>query len=103
MKARPSTQKYGSAIRPRKATIAPRSPNQRRPSTTETLPTLGPGRNWHSDRISVNSAGASQRFSSTMTRWAHGSTPPKDLAPIERKPQYNSHSDFGGVVSNYSP
>jgi hypothetical protein len=58
----------GSAIRPRKATIAPDRPNQRLPRTIEALPMFGPGRNWHSPMVSVKSACVIQRRSSTRVR-----------------------------------
>jgi len=59
---------------------------------------FGPGRNWHRPMVSAKSVGASQRRSSTMTRCAHGSTPPKERAPIERKPRKSSVSVRGGVT-----
>src|SRR5439155_1758552 len=61
------THRYGSAKRPKNATIAPRRPNQRLPSTIAALPMFGPGRIWHNAHTSVKSAGVSQRRFSTMT------------------------------------
>ncbi len=59
---------------------------------TETLTMFGPGRNWHSERASVNSCSVSQRSRSTSIRCANGRTPPKPETPILRKPQ-NSAPD----------
>src|SRR2546422_322931 len=64
--ARPRTQTYGSANRPRKATMAPRRPNQRLPRTIEALPRFGPGSTWQRPMVSVKSACVSQRRSSTI-------------------------------------
>jgi hypothetical protein len=64
----------------------------------EALPTLGPGRNWHRPMVSVKSAGVTQRRSSTITRCAHGITPPKERAPMERKPRNSSVSERGGLT-----
>ena len=81
------TQMKGSAISPRNATSAPDTPNQRLPSTIEALPMFGPGRNWHRPIVSAKSACVTQRRSSTIMRYAHGSTPPKERAPMARKPE----------------
>jgi DNA-binding transcriptional LysR family regulator len=48
------THRYGSAKRPKNATIAPQTPNQRRPSTIDALPMLGPGRIWHALSHALN-------------------------------------------------
>ncbi len=66
----------GAAISPKNAASAPGIPRNRAPSATERLMTFGPGRNWHNAKISVNSAGPSQRRRSTTIRRAQGSTPP---------------------------
>src|SRR4051812_43935078 len=97
------TQMNGSAIRPRNATSDPFTPNQRLPSTIEALPMFGPGRNWHRPMVSAKSACVSQRRSSTIVRWAHGSTPPKERAPMARKPVKSSLRFCGGVTSIFSP
>src|SRR5439155_11221667 len=93
------THRYGSAKRPKNATIAPRRPNQRLPSTIAVLPMLGPGRIWHNAHTSVKSAGVSQRRFSTMIECAAGNTPPNERAPIERNPRKSSQSVRGGVGS----
>src|SRR5215472_16495434 len=89
----------GNAIRPRNATIEPATPNQRLPSTIEALPIFGPGRNWHRPIVSAKSACVSQRRSSTIVPCAHGMTPPKERAPMARKPVKSSLRFFGGVTS----
>src|SRR5258706_523255 len=96
------TQMKGSAIRPRNATIAPVTPNQRLPSTIEALPIFGPGRNWHRPMVSAKSACVSQRRSSTIVRCAHGITPPNERAPMARKPVNKSVSERGGATSIFS-
>lgn len=45
------TMAIGTAYRPRKAATAPRTPRRRSPTTMLRLPTLGPGRNWHSEQV----------------------------------------------------
>src|SRR5882672_3658104 len=92
----------GSAIRPRNATIAPLTPNQRLPSTIDALPMFGPGRNWQRPIVSAKSACVSQRRSSTIVRCAHGSTPPNERAPMARKPMNSSLRLRGGVTSIFS-
>src|SRR5436190_7495357 len=92
----------GSTIRPRKATIAPDTPNQRLPSTIEALPMFGPGRNWQRPMVSTKSACVSQRRSSTIVRCAHGITPPNERAPMARKPVKSSLRLRGGVTSIFS-
>src|SRR5439155_139181 len=86
------THRYGSAKRPKNATIAPRMPNQRLPSTIDALPMFGPGRIWHNAHTSVKSAGVSQCRFSTMIECAAGNTPPNERAPIERNPRKSSQS-----------
>ena len=60
---------------------------------------FGPGRNWHRPMVWVKSSCVIQRRSSTMTRCAQGMTPPKERAPMERKPVNSSRSEAGGVTS----
>jgi hypothetical protein len=52
---------------------------------TERFTTFGPGSTWQRPISSANSRSSSQRRSSTSTRRAHGSTPPKPSKPILRK------------------
>src|SRR5438874_494569 len=96
------THTNGSANSPRKATIAPFTPNQRLPSTIEALPMFGPGRNWQRPMVSAKSACVSQRRSSTIVRCAHAITPPNERAPIARKPKNSSLNLRGGVTSIFS-
>ena len=43
---------------------------------------LGPGRKWHSAKVSLNSSALIQRCWSTMARRANTSTPPKPASDI---------------------
>jgi len=81
----------GATISPAKPAMAPRQPQKRRPSTMARLSVLGPGMNWQSDITSTNSASPSQRRSSTATRRAQYSTPPKPHSATRRKPVNNSY------------
>src|SRR5712691_10688015 len=78
--------------------MAPRRPNQRLPRTIEALPRFGPGSTWQRPMVSVKSACVSQRRSSTIAWYAHGSTPPNERAPMERKPRNSSPRSRGGVT-----
>src|SRR3954465_12848466 len=96
------TQMNGSAIKPRNATSEPFTPNQRLPSTIDALPMFGPGRNWHRPMVSTKSACVIQRRSSTIVRCAQGITPPKERAPMARKPMKSSRRLRGGVSGIFS-
>src|ERR1700758_4691295 len=67
----------GGPSSPAKDATAPGTPCARDPNRIEKFTTLGPGRNWHSASASLNSLALIQARCSTMTRRAHGSTPPK--------------------------
>src|SRR3569833_704945 len=52
-------------------------PRKREPKTNDRLTMLGPGRKWHSAKVSLNCSAVIQRCSSTIARRANTSTPPK--------------------------
>ena len=76
----------GISSNPAHAASAPAAPWKRRPTMTETLTMLGPGRNCDSDNTSRNSSSESQRCCSTSMRRANGMTPPNPDNPILRNP-----------------
>ena len=72
----------GGPSSPAKAAMPPAIPRNRDPNTTDRLTTLGPGRKWHSAKVSLNSSAVIQRCCSTMPRRAQTSTPPKPASDI---------------------
>src|SRR5512146_2502700 len=83
----------GGPSNPPSATTAPATPPKREPNTTEKLITLGPGRNWESAKVSLNSSVVIQRFCSTRARRAQGSTPPKPDTDISAKAKNSSDNE----------
>src|SRR6201992_4501780 len=67
----------GGANNPAKAAMPPAMPRNREPKTIVRLTILGPGRKWHSAKVSLNSSAVIQRCCSTMARRAKAKTPPK--------------------------
>src|SRR3954454_7441810 len=86
----------GGASRPISATAAPAAPCSRPPKMTARLTTFAPGRNWLTAKASLNSSAVIQRFSSTIVRRAHGSTPPKPCSAIVKKARKSSEMEGGG-------
>ena len=86
----------GGPTSPAKAAMPPAMPRKREPNTTDRLTMLGPGRKWHSAKVSLNSSALIQRWSSTMARRANTSTPPKPASDILAKAT-NSVTRLGGV------
>src|SRR5450755_1079058 len=72
----------GGPTSPAKAAIPPATPRKREPNTTDKLTMFGPGRKWHSAKVSLNSSAVIQRCWSTMPRRAQTSTPPKPANDI---------------------
>ena len=72
----------GGPISPAKAAMPPAMPRNREPNTTDRLTMFGPGRKWHSAKVSLNSSAVIQRCWSTMPRRAQTSTPPKPASDI---------------------
>src|ERR1700742_4591863 len=68
-----------------KAAILPGSPRRRDPNTKVRLTMLGPGRKWHSAKVSLNSSAVIHLCWSTMPRLAQTSTPPKPASDILAK------------------
>src|SRR5947207_5308651 len=85
----------GGPSSPAKAAIPPAMPRKREPNTTDKLTTFGPGRKWHSAKVSLNSSAVIQRCWSTMPRLAQTSTPPKPASDILANAT-NSSSRPGG-------
>src|SRR5215831_10678193 len=83
----------GGPSKPASATAAPAGPPKREPNTTEKLITFGPGRNCERAKVSLNSSVVIQRFCSTRTRRAQGSTPPKPETDIATKARNSSDSE----------
>src|SRR5713101_10072740 len=86
----------GGPTSPAKAAMPPASPRKREPNTTDKLTMFGPGRKWHSAKVSLNSSDVIQRCCSTMPRRAQTSTPPKPASDILANAT-NSSSRLGGV------
>src|SRR5580698_6209748 len=76
------TTTTGGPTSPANAAMPPASPRNRAPNTTGKLTMLGPGRKWHSAKVSLNSSAVIQRCCSTMPRRANGSTPPNPATDI---------------------
>ena len=72
----------GGPTSPAKAAMPPAMPRKREPNTTDRLTMFGPGRKWHSAKVSLNSSAVIQRCWSTMPRRAQTSTPPKPASDI---------------------
>ena len=72
----------GGPSSPAKAAMPPGIPRRRDPNTMVKLTIFGPGRKWHSAKVSLNSSAVIQRCCSTMPRRAKGSTPPKPATDI---------------------
>ena len=82
--APPERSRSPSAGRParRRPRYRRRMPRKREPNTTDRLTMFGPGRKWHSAKVSLNSSAVIQRCWSTMPRRAQTSTPPKPASDI---------------------
>jgi hypothetical protein len=76
--------------------MPPAMPRKREPNTTDKLTMFGPGRKWHSAKVSLNSSAVIQRCWSTMPRRAQTSTPPKPASDILANAT-NSASRPGGA------
>src|SRR6476619_5244990 len=85
----------GGPTSPAKAAIPPAMPRKREPNTTDKLTMFGPGRKWHSAKVSLNSSAVIQRCWSTMPRRAQTRTPPKPASDILAKAT-NSANRPGG-------
>src|SRR3954471_8586279 len=94
----------GGPINPAKAANPPAMPPKREPNTTERLTILGPGRKWHSAKVSLNSSAVIQRCCSTMPRRAQTSTPPKPAVDILANATNSSSRPgwIGGVAGEIS-
>src|SRR5215212_3716204 len=86
----------GGPTSPVKAAMPPAMPRKREPNTTDRLTMFGPGRKWHSAKVSLNSSAVIQRCWSTMPRRAQTSTPPKPASDILANAR-NSSSSPGGI------
>src|SRR6202051_760981 len=76
------TRTTGGPTSPAKAAIPPAMPRNRDPNTTLRLTMLGPGRKWHSAKVSLTSPAVIHLCWSTMPRRAQTSTPPKPASDI---------------------
>src|ERR1700722_17378993 len=86
----------GGPTSPLKAAMLPGSPRRRDPNTIVRLTILGPGKKWHSAKVSLNSSAVIQPCCSTMARRANTSTPPKPASDIFANAT-NSSNRLGGV------
>src|SRR5579859_2550400 len=86
----------GGPSSPAKAAMAPATPPNRDPNTTDKLTTFGPGRKWQSAKVSLNSSAVIHLCSSTMPRRAKASTPPKPASDIFANAK-NSANTPGGA------
>src|SRR5229473_5834410 len=68
-------------------------PRIRAPNTAQRLTMLGPGRNWHNARRSLNSCAVIQPLVSTSIRRAHANTPPKLDIETPAKARHNAAMD----------
>src|ERR1700722_7980398 len=75
----------GGPTSPLKAAILPGNPRRRDPKTKVRLTMLGPGRKWHSAKVSLNSSAVIHLCWSTMPRRAQTKTPPKPASDIFAK------------------
>src|SRR6266702_1604594 len=94
----------GGPTSPAKAAMPPAMPRNREPNTTDRLTMFGPGRKWHSAKVSLNSSAVIQRCWSTMPRRAQTSTPPKPASDILANATNNSIRPgwFGGAKAGRS-
>src|SRR4051794_41877204 len=90
----------GGQSSPAKAENPPATPRNREPNTTDKLTMFGPGRKWHSAKVSLNSSAVIQRCWSTMPRRAQTSTPPKPASDILANARNSSSSPgwIGGTI-----
>ena len=72
----------GGPISPQNAAMPPAMPRKRDPNTMVKLTMFGPGRKWHSAKVSLNSSAVIHLCWSTMPRRAQTSTPPKPASDI---------------------
>src|SRR5689334_24607825 len=86
----------GGPTSPAKAARAPAIPPKRAPKTTDRLTMFGPGRKWHSAKVSLNSSAVIHRWSSTMPRRANARTPPKPASDILAKARNSVTTPGGG-------
>src|ERR1700754_1906480 len=86
----------GGPSKPAKAASPPKIPPKRAPNTTDRLTMFGPGRKWHSAKVSLNSSVVIHRCSSTMPRRANANTPPKPASDIFAKARNRVTMPGGG-------
>src|SRR3954454_19457851 len=86
----------GGPTSPAKAATPPATPRKREPNTTDKLTMFGPGRKWHSAKVSLNSSAVIQRCWSTIPRRAQTKTPPKPASDILAKAANSSSRPGGG-------
>src|ERR1700730_11345223 len=92
----------GGPTSPAKAAIPPAMPRKREPNTTDKLTMFGPGRKWHSAKVSLNSSAVIQRCWSTMPRRAQYKTPPKPAVDILANATNSSTSPGGGWSGDWT-
>ena len=80
----------GGPTSPAKAASPPAMPRKREPNTTDRLTMFGPGKKWHSAKVSLNSSAVIQRCCSTIDRRAQTRTPPKPASDILAKARNSS-------------
>src|ERR1700761_6006546 len=91
----------GGPNSPAKAAMPPAMPRNREPNTIVRLTILGPGRKWHSAKVSLNSSAVIQRCCSPRARLANTSPPPNPASDILAKAT-NSAIRLGGVDARLS-
>src|SRR5258707_11223586 len=74
-------------------------PRIRAPNTAQRLTMLGPGRNWHNARRSLNSCAVIQPLFSTSIRRAHANTPPKLVIETPAKARHNAAIEGCGAAT----
>src|SRR6266478_2194599 len=84
---------------PTRQASAPGMPRIRLPNTAQRLTMLGPGRNWHNARRSLNSSAVIQPLFSTSIRRAHANTPPKLDIDTPAKVRHNSTMEGRGAAT----
>src|SRR3954453_1773216 len=104
MAARTVAITIGGPTSPANAAKPPATPRNRDPNTTDRLTMFGPGRKWHSAKVSLNSSAVIQRCWSTMPRRAQTSTPPKPAKDILANATNSSSRPgwFGGIEAGIS-
>src|ERR1700760_1074667 len=90
--------RVGGPTSPENAAMAPASPRKREPNTKVRLTMLGPGRKWHSAKVSLNSSAVIHLCWSTMLRRAHTKTPPKPASDILAKATNSATKPGGGDI-----